>query len=257
MSNDSDIDRLASALKKLRGSKGRLSPAKVSKQSIFAEMLGRGDFQRAYEILRGELQRAVVSPSRGQRAAAWSLLIEEVSCEGRLKAAGVLMHAEARTVRGWADNGGWQEIAGELIYATGAGRPVARQTTFLRYPTKEQGLAMTFIVEVPLVNRDFDRPVIRVNDIDYVDESDHIVKVDEESGVVEHEYGLELMGVPMPPENARDVEAPVLKIQFTVPLAVRMTHRFVSDFKSNSYYVASNSVGQSQISFVVFRPESE
>ncbi|KQV73874.1 hypothetical protein ASC61_01985 [Aeromicrobium sp. Root344] len=167
------------------------------------------------------------------------------------------MHAAERTVRDWADKGGWEEIAAELLYSTGAGRPVARQTTFLRYPTKEQGLAMTFIAEVPLANRDFDKPIIKVNDVDYIDQSDHIVRVDRESGVTEHEYGLELMGIPMPPEDARNIEAPVLKIQFTVPVSIRMAHRFVSDFRSHAYYVASNSIGQSQISFVVFRPVDE
>jgi hypothetical protein len=100
------------------------------------------------------------------------IVIEEVLVRDRLKAVGRLMHAEERTIRGWADDGGWDEIAAELIYSTGAGLTVARQTTYLRYPTKEQGLAMTFVVEVPMANRDFEKPIIIVNEIDYVDESD-------------------------------------------------------------------------------------
>lgn len=255
MSDDVDISLLAAELKKLRGRKGLLTSAKLSGQPELVELIGDGDLDWALENLKGHLYRASLGPSRAQRAAALSLLVEEELTQQRLEQAGELLHAEARTVRAWGDNGGFAEIAADLLYTLSSRKAVARQTIALTYPTEENGLLIDFIADLPEGVTGYDGPVIRINDQDVLDRSDHIVRRDQTKQAVEHRYGIELMGLPAPPDDLEpDVEQlPLLQIQFTVPLDVRTIHRFVSDFRSNSYYVSCQSLGQSQVAHIVWR----
>jgi hypothetical protein len=252
VSDDDTIRLLTSELKTLRGRKGVLSLAKLSKQKALADVLS-DDLDWAYEVLRGVLARASVHSSIYQRAAALSLVIEHELVGDRLAAAGRLMNAEARTVREWGDSRGFGELAGNLLHAASSQKTVARQTTYLRYPTEEHGLAMHFSAELPVGDQQFKVPVIKLNGREILHASDHFVRVDDARQAVEHSYAFEVPGIPLPPEGCEDDRFPVLQLEFTIPVDYRFIHRFVSDFKSNTFYVSCQSIGQSQVTLVVWQ----
>jgi hypothetical protein len=252
VSDDDTIRLLIAELKKLRGRKGVLSLAKLSEQRALADTLSN-DLDWAYEVLRGVLARASVHPSMYQRAGALSLVIEQELVGDRLEAAGRLMNAEARTVRHWGDTRGFREIAGNLLHAASSQKAVARQTTYVQYPTDEQGLAMHFSAELPAGDQEFKVPVIKLNDREILSASDHFVRADEARQAVEHSYSFEVPGIPLPPEGFEGDNSPVLKLEFTIPVDYRFIHRFVSDFRSNTFYVSCQSLGQSQVTHVVWQ----